>query len=252
MVREPISIQQLDSCGISHHKCILTPDMAFAFVAAAKEDAVHWLEDLGIYPQNNEPLLGMTAINWSAQNPQFSRQDRYEASCQAAARRFVEAYGGVVILFPQVWGPLLSQDDRTAAHRIVAGLSDLKGKIYLVEQPLPPDLLKSVYGCMDLFIGARMHSNIFALSSGVPVIAIGYQQKTLGIAQIVGIEEWVVDIHQITPQILIERLDTLWSLRKVWKQRITLRMPELVQGACRVGSLVAQDYDTLAAKHGLK
>ena len=49
-----------------------------------------------------------------------------------------------------------------------------------------------------------MHSNIFALSETVPVIAIGYLHKTRGIASMLGMDRWVLDIQTITRGITCE------------------------------------------------
>ena len=66
---------------------------------------------------------------------------------------------------------------------------------------------------MDVFLGTRMHSNIFALSGRVPVIAIGYLHKTQGIAAQVGIEDWVIDIQDIEAAGLISKFDQLWNVK---------------------------------------
>ena len=131
-------------------------------------------------------------INGEAQNPHFRRQVEYEPACASAARRFVELTGGRVIFFPQVCGPTLEQDDRVPARRVAIGLRDLSEAAWVVEEPLSVAALLDIYGQMDLFIGTRMHSNIFALSRDVPVIAIGYQHKTEGIAEMAGLKEWVI------------------------------------------------------------
>ena len=173
MVREPISLGELQSLGLSGKRCHLLPDLAFAFPGAPASSAKKWLQAQGIQAAGDKPLLGMTVIQWGAQNPRFTRQAEYEAACARAARFFVEQYGGQVVLFPQVWGPSASQDDRVAARRVAGRLADLDRAVFMIEDPLSPDLLKAVYGLTDLFVGTRMHSNIFCLAEGVPVVAIG-------------------------------------------------------------------------------
>lgn len=245
MVREPVSLRQLQACGLSPSRCYLLPDMAFAFSGAPPSFAEKWLQAQGIKDDRGEPLLGMTVLNWGAQNPRFQLQAEYEAACATAARFFVEHYGGKVFLFPQVWGPLDSQDDRVPARRIADQLADLTGSIFMIEDPLPPDLLKSVYGLMDLFIGTRMHSNIFALSQGVPTIAIGYQHKTWGIIQMMGLERWHIDIQQVNAQILTEKLAALWTERDVVRSYLNQIIPTLSQQAGQAGAMIADDFATL-------
>ena len=49
-----------------------------------------------------------------------------------------------------------------------------------------PILAKSYISAMDLFIGARMHATIAALSSFVPVIPVSYSRKFQGLFQSIG------------------------------------------------------------------
>lgn len=242
MVREEVSLRLLQACGVRNPRLYLVPDVAFALPAAEREAAQTWLQDLGIDFRQNCPLLGMTMMNWGAQNPRFQWQARYEDACAAAARFFIEQYHGQVILFPQVWGPLISQDDRVPARRLAERLSDLGRAVRVVEQPLSAELLKAIYGCMDLFIGTRMHSNIFALSQGVPVIAIGYLHKTEGIARMAGVGEWVVDIRTVESPVLIEKVRALWLTRQAWRERIQQVVPKLIEQANLAGKMVAEDF----------
>jgi colanic acid/amylovoran biosynthesis protein len=115
----------------------------------------------------------------------------------------------------------------------------------MVEQPLTPSLLKSVYGRMDVFIGTRMHSNIFALSEGVPCLAIGYMHKTRGIAEMAGMSEWVLDIDDVTSGALIEKLEELWQVRQAVRQALCKILPSLAEQARQAGRLVASDFQRL-------
>ncbi len=117
MVREEISILELAACGLSRERVQLMPDVAFAFRGAPPAEAAAWRPDLRSFIESRCPLLGITAINWGAQNPTFQHQEAYESACAAAARYFIEKIHGRVIFFPQVWGPFEAQDDRVSARR---------------------------------------------------------------------------------------------------------------------------------------
>lgn len=248
MVREPISLQQLEECGIRNKNFILMPDLAFGFKSAPPAEAEAWLIQQGIDSSQDRPLLGLTLINWGAQNIQFHLQDSYEAAIAGAARFFVEQYRGKVIFIPQVWGPLPSQDDRVPARRVTALLGDLGDRLHLVNEPLPPELLKAVYGKMDLFIGTRMHSNIFALSEGVPVIAIGYQHKTRGIARMLGLDDWVIDINAVDEHKLIHLLGLLARQREELRAQIQAQLPGIVRQSRQAGEIIAADYRSLTGE----
>lgn len=242
MIREPISLKLINEIGVKNQNVHLIPDSAFCLRDSGPDAGRNWLQARGIHPNQGLPMLGMTTINWGAQNKAFQLQSDYEAACVLAIKYFIEKVNGRVILFPQVYGPLASQDDRIPAHRITDQLPSLSGLIRVIDEPLPAELLKSIYGWMDIFIGTRMHSNIFALSKGVPVVAIGYLHKTEGIARMVGIENWVIDIRKLKGNILQEKLAALWLARQEWRHKIQQKIPNLIIEANEAGVLVANDY----------
>jgi colanic acid/amylovoran biosynthesis protein len=94
-----------------------------------------------------------------------------------------------------------------------------------------------------------MHSNIFSLSEGVPVIAIGYQPKTRGIIQMVGLERWMIDIERVSGQTLIGLLAALWDERDAVREHLRRTIPLLIQQGNQAGAMVAADFAALHA-HG--
>lgn len=252
MVREPVSMELLEKYHLRHLHVHLLPDIAFAFSGVSPPVAENWLHEHGIDPTSERPLLGLTVINWSAQNSNFSRQSEYETACAGAIRHFVSHIGGRAILFPQVTGPAVDSDDRIPAERINAKLTDIADSILLIEEQLPPGLIKALYGQMDVVIGTRMHSIIFALSEGVPVIAIGYMHKTQGVAAMLGLDQWVLDIRKINQEALVEMLTGLWKERKILKAQIASALPSVIEQANRAGKLCAEDYACLmeTKRHG--
>ena len=47
---------------------------------------------------------------------------------------------------------------------------------------------------MDIFIGTRLHSAIFAITENVPVVNISYHgTKSKGVMGTLNLEEWVID-----------------------------------------------------------
>ena len=94
-----------------------------------------------------------------------------------------------------------------------------------------------------------MHSNIFALSMGVPVIAIGYQYKTRGIMQMAGLEDWVTDIQKVTPELLTEKLNALMTHRHQLQQHLDQIIPMLVQQSRQAGARIAADFRTWTTRN---
>jgi colanic acid/amylovoran biosynthesis protein len=250
LVREEVSLQQIRQSRIANPQVYLQPDMAFSFAAASSDEAFRWLQTSGIEAGGNTPLLGVTAINWGAQTGQHVLQTEYESALAGAVRYFVERIHGKVLFFPQVAGAIASADDRLPARRVIESLSDLNDQVLLVELPPPPAVLKAAYGLMDIFIGTRMHSNIFALSTGVPVLAIAYRHKTQGIMHMLGLDEWNIDIQAANGSILTERMDALWEHRKDVREHIQHVLPPIIEASNRTGYIIANDFTRLSPEKG--
>jgi colanic acid/amylovoran biosynthesis protein len=245
MAREPESYNLLNSIGIPESTLLLIPDLAFAYQGKPKTFGEKWLKDHGVVSERSIPLLGITVINWSAENKRFLYQDEYESAIASATRFFIEHHAGIAVFFTQVRGPSMSQDDRIPTRRVIDQLRNLSESVIFIEDPLPPDALKSIYGCMDIFIGTRMHSNIFALGERVPVIAIGYQHKTRGTMQMLDLEEWTLEITDLKAEQLISKLSSLWNGRKAVQEKLSKSVPHLVDQAGQVGKILLKNFSHL-------
>lgn len=247
MAREPVSYQFLAGLPVDPKKLDLLPDMAFAFQGKQPEFGEQWLINIGIEPFQDRPLMGMTVIDWEAQYNYFNQQAKYEKVILAGINNFIEKYKGTVILFPQCSGPDPAEDDRLPSMKLKKA-SGNNEKIIVVETPLNADQLISAYSQMDIFIGTRMHSNIFALIGIIPVIAIGYLHKTSGIAKMVGIEDWVMEIREMSESELINKIDNLLKKRNEYVNQLKNKMPTLVKEANKAGILIRDDYASLRKK----
>lgn len=241
-IREPISWATLQTIGARGNNCHLVPDIAFAFPAVSYSLAAELLSEVGlVFP--TPPLLGITVIDWQGQTRAFNEQERYEEAIVEAIRFFVKHYQGKVVLFSQVCGPTFKDDDRIPARRVFDRLKDLGGdRVLLLDRDLPPALLKSAYGLMDAFIGTRLHSNVFALSAGVPVIAIAYQYKTRGVMEMLGLGKWVLSIDNVDIDTLIPLLESAFAEHQQTRQQIAEMMPGVIESIGRVGQMMATDF----------
>ncbi len=246
LVRDPISHQVWKDWAVPYPQGLLHPDLAFAQpVSPRRQEAVELLERSGLKLDGQHPRMGVTAIQWGAQSRAFDRQSQYEKALISAIRDFLQSPGRQVVLFSQVHGPTPPEDDRLAARRIMSALGDQAKGVFLVDQPLSASVLKAAYGQMDLFLGTRLHSNIFALTEGVPVVAIGYQYKTRGIMRMLDLEEWVLDIEQVAGENLLHLVREAWAAREQTRSHIRTVLPQIREQASTAGALIAADYHKL-------
>ena len=239
-VRDAISQFKLEEMGAWYEHCHLAPDIAFTLESTPHKQGLQLLQKNGV-TMSPQPLLGVTLINWGAQNHLFTGQEAYEIAVAETIRFFVNEYGGKAILFSQVTGPSISDDDRIPAQRIKHLLNDIGTHVIFIGGTPTPETLKSAYGQMDIFIGSRLHSNIFALSENTPAIMIQYQPKTRGVIQMLTLESWVIEIEQITAISLINLTQKLWNEQSNVRQHLREIMPSLIQQASSIANKIALD-----------
>jgi colanic acid/amylovoran biosynthesis protein len=186
-------------------------------------------------------LLGVTVIDWGAQNRNFTTQAAYEKSVAQAVSQFLQEFHGRVVFFAQVHGPTLAEDDRIPASRVVNQLHNWGDRVVIMPA-VAPDILKSAYGQMDIFLGTRLHSCIFALSEGVPVVSIGYQYKSRGLFRLLDMEDQVIDIENVDTTNLSSLLTATWHRREDIRQHLAERLPLLKKEIQGVGQAIYNDF----------
>jgi colanic acid/amylovoran biosynthesis protein len=124
--------------------------------------------------------------------------------------RFITANDAQVILFPHVTGPTKVLDDRNISFEIHAACME-KERVKIITQEISPHEIKALISRCDLFCGARMHSNIAAITTGVPTIALSYSVKSRGIMSRLGMENWVIEMDSLNTDVLNKKLDALYE-----------------------------------------
>lgn len=211
--REPVSKEHFESAGAS---VSLTADSAFLAPDGSPEAARAELADHGIEP--GRPIAGMTARRWHFPESQAG-MSQYRDGIEAVARRLTDE-GYRVVFFPQVIGP--DTDDREISRDVAA---EIDGAVALHDDYDVP-LLKGLIGTCDVFVGTRMHSNIFALSNGVPTAAIAYRHKTTGIMRMFGQEEYVTEISDVRAG-LPPVVDSLLEDRGAIERELAEKLPKI-------------------------
>ncbi len=206
MVREEDSKQYLLNMGVNKSLIKEMPDMAFIMPKASIK--------LGRINLGNKNLL--IGINISQL---ISSESKNYITLMAKLSDYLTTHlSATVILVPHeivlknvLDPPSHSQriggDDITAVSDVYGKVINKKNVVALTDR-YECDQIKGIIAQCDLFIGARTHSIIAALSMGVPTIGIAYSHKTPGIMKMMGLEEYVLDFRSLD----LERLKTKFSL----------------------------------------
>jgi colanic acid/amylovoran biosynthesis protein len=230
LVREEISMELVASWQLQG-PVRMTGDAAFLLPPTTECDLPFRLP-------SSPRRVGITVRKWSKGREE---QERFERTIAQFIDRIAASGETLVVLIPQVTFAAWEDDDREVMRRLHAQVH-ARDRVVLVENDLSPLQVKALCGAMDFFVGTRMHSNIFALSMGVPTIAIGYLPKSTGIMRQLGLGRWVISWEDIALQPLQAAFEDLVQSADEVRTELSKKIPEVVRSASLNGRWIAEDY----------
>ena len=212
-VREECSRDYLLDLGVPAERVAYCPDLAFMFddhshapapiEAAGTIEADGTVEAAGVHLGGDRPLMGIS-VRWhsfpGSDDPK-ARRALYMKALADTADHMIEHHNARVVIVPQTLEDLKAG---RALHREIAH----RDEVMLLEDDLSPGDLQRLYSRCRILVGTRMHANILAMCAGTPVVAIAYQPKTTGIMAMMGLDDWVLSIDDVSE--LLARARDLW------------------------------------------
>jgi colanic acid/amylovoran biosynthesis protein len=212
MAREKISLELLIEMlpGAAGARVDLCPDMALYLTGQRWADT----GDNGS-AELPAPLLVVNLRPWAFPGAadavaRQARQEAYVAALEAAAWTFLERYGGSVAVVPQALGPDPAEDDRgicrAFARRLQASAPRNAPVCYREPGTSSLDEFMALVARASLLIGTRLHSCLLALMAGTPAISVGYQDKSRGTLDLLGLGRFNVAIGDVSEGWLADRM----------------------------------------------
>ena len=246
ILREAISKKYLEEADISRPRAFITADATFSIEPPQYPRARYREKFLKFTScEEGRTLVGVTVLgNYFLSRKRHGLLKRYVKSLAAAIDYMVDKLNATAVFIPQV----SVQSEKEIAY-LVAGLVKNKNRVVIIDEDLPLGELMKYIGSMDLFVGTRMHSNIFALIMNVPVVAIAYEHKTHGIMKMLSLENWVLDIEKINEHELISKIDELYNRRFEIKKYLSKRVEEMRAMSLYTAEIIRNWY---VSEYGLK
>jgi colanic acid/amylovoran biosynthesis protein len=243
-MRDVISLRLAQAWGLATQtdslpaKLALAVDPTFDLQPAAPAEAAAVLQRWGYDPRL--PSLGVNILPRMVHTLSARALGSARAALAGALGRLA-AQGVRLFFFAQSRGPTPQEDDRLPARQVMAALPDPTAAV-LVDEELPPALLKACYGCMDAFVASRLHAGLFAVGMGVPTLFIGYLTKTRGMLETLAGLDWLIPLEEINEAVLTEKLSSLWEQRAVLRESLLPRLPGLAEAARLPVQRIAGDF----------
>jgi colanic acid/amylovoran biosynthesis protein len=241
LVREANSRDLLARMGLADGHVIQVPDSAFLFSPDLCFDPWPLIGER----QSGEQIVGVTARAWLP----GAGQHAYERAMAEFIDRLSREPGVKVVVIPQVTATEQNDDDRVVGRRIrelIGGDSN----VVFVEQQLTHYEIKAVFACLDYLVGTRFHSVIFALTAGVPALAIEYEHKTSGIMRDLGLEDWVLHIEDVTADRLAALFSGLMCSHDDYLEQLHQVLPGYLESARTSVDLIKEAYERSVGASG--
>lgn len=191
-VRESISEKYIcDTLGLSNPTCVADPAFILKMQSLNMDSFWPEVNSSGVLGLNISPLL------FHFGNPST---DLYKEIVEFI-QHVVTRCNLSVLLVPHVVPRAGSgnKNDALLMQRVMKYLKPLKGRVRMIDDNLNTAQLKYVISQCRYFIGARTHSTIAALSSGIPTTSISYSIKSKGINKdIFGHNDHVLEVQDLS------------------------------------------------------
>lgn len=175
-VRDSLSRELLLEWGLEEEKVKLDVDPVFVLKGLFQED-----EKEG--GKKEKPLIGVSVRPWGD-------NDYLEALSLALGNFAREIKGDILIL------PFHAGEDQEVSRMLQEKLlADFQQNPYtgevMLENYLTPLEMLEKYREIDVFLGVRLHSLIFAAIANIPFVSLEYDPKVSGFLQMIGINNGV-------------------------------------------------------------
>ncbi len=234
--RDKISLSLLkELLGPDGDDVRIAPDIVFLFVGESPQAGHEFLKSIGV-DIGRSPLVGIAPnMRVYERCRGVGAENEYIQMMIGIAEHCIRSWHVSVILLPHEFSmhTIRKRDDRFLCGLIKAGVSD-SDRCFTTRAYLPASLTKAVESQLDFMIGSRFHSCVFALSSGVPAIALGWAHKYPELMELVGLSGNALIHTDFDEKRVMEMLDTAWASRTEQKGRIIERLPEIRKQAANV------------------
>ncbi len=206
-LREEMSKQELDNLMIDKPKIMVTADPALAVETADPSEIDKIFKAEGIALEG--PFIGFSARAWNG-------HEKYKEIIAKSADYMIEKYGVKPVFIPMQY-----PNDLKVIEEIV---SKMKGKGYIIRNKYGDTGDNSVMGIisrMEMLIGMRLHSLIFAASLNIPVVGLVYETKVEGFMQYILQENASAGhIKNLDYDKLTKLIDDIWNRRQDIKMQL--------------------------------
>lgn len=178
-----------------------------------------WLYKIEDIPPKNRALCG----NFGGSSSDFVN---FRKNLAGTIDYLKQEKGATVTFFPISFWKAKDEHDVELSEEIAQLLSDWDGVTVIRDECTYLKMINQIKQ-FDLVIGMRLHALIFAAMLNIPMLAISYDPKVDAFMKLIGQEEYLVSINEVTKEVLRKKINLLWEHREVVAKQLEKRVPEI-------------------------
>ena len=241
-LRDEISKDIIYSLGVHRPFVYVTADAAWNIDATVNNSQL-WENRLEPLPNFNKERFN---VSISVRRWQYNKdQGNYIRPIAEIADWLIEKKNAQVFFISTCTGfGGYHTDDRVIAYEVVNQMK-YKNDVRVLCNEYAPQEIIHFYSQMSFHIGTRMHSNILALISQTPVVAIAYEFKTHGMMKFFALEHYVIDVDDVSGKALKEKIEDLLKEKNNVQNKIIQKLPCIRKKSEKSAKII---YDYLREK----
>ena len=225
--RESVTIDYLKSIGVTENVYPVA-DPAF-LMDPVKPEGIEDVLPLG------EEAIGLNLSPLMAKYVTGGDLDAWTGLAASIIESVAKKTGMLVYLIPHVTNP--NSNDHAFMQRALSLIKDRNGNITLVSPEYNAAETKWIISRMALFAGARTHSTIAALSSGIPTLSFAYSIKAQGINRdIFGHTDYCMEPTNLDAKGISGRIVSMLDYSAAIRNDLAERIPGVQKAALSAGT----------------
>jgi len=223
-VRDIASKETLINSGVKEKLIHVTADPALSLtpVGTAIAREILNIEDV----THNKSLIGIS-VRWNPYEFGIHSKFLYEFKniITELSDLIVEQLDVNLVFIPMQYPPRITCDI-TIMDEIHQKMKN-KDRAKIIRGMYSPQEILGVVGQMDMMIGMRLHSLIFAARMNVPVVGLSYDTKTSEFLRMIGQDRWSCDYKNININNVFQNIYHVWINRDDIKRDLDVKVNEL-------------------------